>query len=58
MTVLDFSMTDLDLSITDLSLVLFVVGLDKDWLVAGDDHHPLRPVLGVLVPCRVGCLII
>jgi hypothetical protein len=35
-----------------------VVGLDKDWLVAGDDHHPLRPVLGVLVPCRVGCLII
>ena len=33
-----------------LGLVLLQVWLDKDWLVAWDDHHALRTVLGVFVP--------
>jgi hypothetical protein len=35
---------------TDLSLILLMVGFHKDRLVAGYDHHPLGPVLGMPVP--------
>ena len=39
-----------DAHLEDLDLVLLVVGLHKDRLIPGDDHHPLGPVLGVPVP--------
>jgi hypothetical protein len=35
---------------TDLGLILLMVGLHKYRLVAGYDHHPLGPVLGMPVP--------
>jgi hypothetical protein len=35
---------------TDLGLILLMVGLYEYRLVAGYDHHPLGPVLGMPVP--------
>jgi hypothetical protein len=41
---------------TDLGLILLMVWLHKYRLVAGYDHHPLGPVLGMPVPatCLTG----
>ena len=39
-----------DAHLEHLDLVLLVVGLHKDRLIPGYDHHPLGPVLGMPVP--------